>query len=286
MTRILDLWARLGGGGLHAERVPFRLLHRVCVLALCAVPFARTIDARELSTDRPDRTESPYTVDAGRFQAELDLVGWTRDRADGARINGLRLVTANLKRGLMPSADLQLVIETWNDQRTRFTGLPEERRSGFGDVTARLKLNLWGNDEGATAAALMPFVKLPTNQHQLGNEAVEGGLIVPLALSLRRGWGAGLMAEVDMNRNAADDGHHAEWIATATASHDIGGNLAGFVELFSLHNGEPGATWVGTFDAGLTYAATPDIQVDGGFYAGVSDAAEDLALFLGLTVRR
>lgn len=28
---------------------------------------------REMSTDRPDTTESPYTVDAGHFQFELDL---------------------------------------------------------------------------------------------------------------------------------------------------------------------------------------------------------------------
>ena len=28
---------------------------------------------REMSTDRPDKTESPYTVDAGHFQIETDL---------------------------------------------------------------------------------------------------------------------------------------------------------------------------------------------------------------------
>jgi hypothetical protein len=27
----------------------------------------------EMSTDRPDKTESPYTVDAGHFQVELDV---------------------------------------------------------------------------------------------------------------------------------------------------------------------------------------------------------------------
>src|SRR5438093_6841318 len=35
---------------------------------------------RELSTDRPDKTESPYTVDAGHFQIEMDLVSYSRDR--------------------------------------------------------------------------------------------------------------------------------------------------------------------------------------------------------------
>lgn len=38
---------------------------------------------REMSTDRPDKTESPYTVDAGRFQIETDLVAYTRDSRNG-----------------------------------------------------------------------------------------------------------------------------------------------------------------------------------------------------------
>ena len=32
---------------------------------------------RELTTDRPDKTESPYTVDAGHVQIEADLVNYS-----------------------------------------------------------------------------------------------------------------------------------------------------------------------------------------------------------------
>ena len=35
---------------------------------------------REMSTDRPDQTESPYTVDAGHFQIEWDLFNFVRER--------------------------------------------------------------------------------------------------------------------------------------------------------------------------------------------------------------
>ena len=37
---------------------------------------------RPLTTDRPDRTESPYTVDAGLFQAEIDLFTYRGDVSD------------------------------------------------------------------------------------------------------------------------------------------------------------------------------------------------------------
>ncbi len=40
---------------------------------------------RDLSTDRPDMTESPFTVDAGRVQVETNLFGYARSHpeADG-----------------------------------------------------------------------------------------------------------------------------------------------------------------------------------------------------------
>ena len=42
---------------------------------------------REMSTDRPDQTESAYTVDAGHFQLEMDFANFTYDHhsADGVR---------------------------------------------------------------------------------------------------------------------------------------------------------------------------------------------------------
>src|SRR6187402_3113627 len=40
---------------------------------------------REMSTDRPDTTESAYTVDAGHYQIEMSFFDYSRDRSDGAR---------------------------------------------------------------------------------------------------------------------------------------------------------------------------------------------------------
>jgi len=34
---------------------------------------------REMTTDRPDVTQSPYTIDAGHLQIELSLIEYTRD---------------------------------------------------------------------------------------------------------------------------------------------------------------------------------------------------------------
>jgi hypothetical protein len=51
-------------------------------LALCLAGVGRlhaqAAPLHELSTDRPDRTESPYTVDRGRVQVEMDFANGPR----------------------------------------------------------------------------------------------------------------------------------------------------------------------------------------------------------------
>ena len=245
---------------------------------------------RELSTDRPDKTESPYTVDAGHFQLELDLASYTHDRDQSGggdtRTDAFAVMPLNIKAGLLNNVDLQVVIETYNHVRVhdRVAGVVE-KMSGFGDVTTRLKVNFWGNDGGKTAFALMPFVKFPSNQDGLGNNAVEGGLILPLAVELPRGWGMGLMTEFDFNRNEADSGGHTAFVNTVTFGHDIAGKLGGYVEFFSEVSTERDADWVGTVDLGLTYGLTENIQLDAGINIGVTRSADDFNPFVGLSVR-
>ena len=245
---------------------------------------------REMNTDRPDKTESPYTVDAGHFQVEMDLVAFTHDRdtsgGGDTRTDTWGFGAINLKAGLLEDVDLQVVIEshirTRSDDRVAAT---VRRQSGFGDVTVRVKKNFWGNDGGRTAFAVMPFVKFPTSQDGLGNNAVEGGIILPLAVEFPRGWGMGLMTEVDLLQDDDGLGRHASFVNSITFSHDIVGALAGYAEFFSEVSAESGSRWVGTVDLGLTYGLTKNIQFDAGINIGVTDAADDWNPFVGVSWR-
>ena len=255
---------------------------------------------RELSTDRPDKTESPYTVDAGHYQFEMDLVSYTHDRdksgGGDTRTRAWAIVPVNLKVGLLHDVDLQFVLETYNHVRTkdRRAGT-NQLQSGFGDITLRLKKNFWGNAGGRTAFAVMPFLKLPTNQNHLGNDAVEGGVIFPLAVELPAGWGMGLMTEMDILRNDDDKGYHASFINLVTFGHDLYGKLGGYVEFFSEVSTERRARvvtttphsrqWIGTLDLGLTYGLTSDIQLDAGVNNGLTKSADDFNPFAGLSFR-
>lgn len=241
---------------------------------------------RELSTDRPDQTESAYTVDAGHFQIEADLLNFSRDRDAAAVSEDLRSPVLNLKVGLLNAVDLQVILEPFVHVRSRdlATGNVAED-SGFGDVTTRIKINLWGNDGGTTALALMPFAKWPTADSALGNGSVEGGLIVPLAVALPGEFGLGLMTEVDFLRDQVGGGHHAEFVNSITVSRDLFGPVGAYVEFFTVVSTENGSEWQGYFDLGLTFGFTDNFQLDAGINLGVTDSAPDWNPFVGFSWR-
>ncbi len=245
---------------------------------------------RDLSTDRPDKTESAYTVDAGHFQIEMDLVTYERDHDTAAGADTLTeswgVAPMNLKMGLWNHVDFQLILDTFAHVRTKDRAMGTRViQQGFGDITTRLKVNIWGNDAGRTAFAMMPFAKFPTNQDNLGNSAVESGLILPFAIDLGGGFGMGLMTEFDFIRNSANSDYHAEFINSITVSRDIVGDLGAYVEFWSLVSREAGSEWQGTVDLGLTFGLTDNVQLDGGINIGVTRSAPDFQPFLGLSMR-
>jgi hypothetical protein len=239
---------------------------------------------RELSTDRPDTTESPYTVDAGHFQAELSLVDFTRDDDGGVKSETLTALPSNLKVGLLNNVDLQLVFDPYVNQRVKVAGR-SVRQEGFGDTTIRLKVNLLGNDEGPVAVGVMPYVTFPTSTHDVGLDRAQYGLIVPVSVELPAGFELGAMIEIDVVRDAANKSYGTELLHTVTLGHELYGELRGYVEYAGIAPIDAGSTYRAVIGTGLTYGLSDDTQLDAGVNFGVSDAADDYNLFVGVSFR-
>ena len=234
---------------------------------------------REMSTDRPDTTESPYTVDAGHVQVESSFVDYTRD--DDGDFEALSVLPTNLKIGLTNNMDLQLAFEPY--VREEFEG---DHVDGFGATQLRLKINLWGNDGGDTAFAVMPFVQFPTEDDDFGaTDHVQGGVILPLALTLPNDWSLGLMAEFDAVRDGADEDYELQFVHTATVGRTIVGDLGGYVEYIGVTDTEEGTGYVSLIGGGLTYGASDNVQLDCGVNFGLSEGADDFNVFAGVSIR-
>lgn len=239
---------------------------------------------RDMSTDRPDKTESPYTVDTGRFQVEMDVIAYTRDKADGITVRTLDVVPFNVKVGLTSRTDLQIAYGAFSRVRVKGEGI-DERDSGSGDVVVRVKHNIWGNDGGPTALAIMPFVKLPTGSLAELNDDVEGGVILPFAVDLGGGFGLGLMTEIDILRRESGRGYAPTFVNSAALGFDVTDKLGLFAEVFVERSSESGAETVVTLGGGFTYAVTDNLQLDAAVNVGATSAADDLNVIAGVSRR-
>jgi hypothetical protein len=148
-----------------------------------------------------------------------------------------------------------------------------------------VRINLWGNDGGSTAFSVSPFLKIPSNQDHLGNNAYEGGLIFSLAAELPGTWWLIVTPEIDAAENVASRGYHPEFAQTFYLWHALIGPLSGYAEFASRVSTEDAASWIGTIDVGLTYMLTRNVQLDLGARFGVTRSADDFNPFVGVSVR-
>ena len=246
---------------------------------------------RDLSTDRPDTTESPFTVDAGRVQIETNLFGYTRSRPDaqGTVTDTYELGTTNVRIGLTHNTEVGFVWQPYGTVRTRQVDpVTIFRDAGIGGLEFRAKFNLWGNDTfdkvGASALALLPFVTVPTDRHNgISPEYVEGGLIVPLAIKLSEKFGLGLNAGVVYIRDSASSGYHAEYLSSASLSYEWNDKVSTYYEVAAQFRADGGEVVV--LGTGLTYKVTKNVQLDAGVNFGVTSAADRINPFIGMTTR-
>lgn len=273
---------RKGTGRLFAAGILLAMVD----LATPASAQDRGQASRDLETDRPDKTENPHTMDAGRFQLEMDVATFTSDRDGQAntRTRTLNLAPINLKYGLDDRTDVQLIFDSYLRQsvKDQTTGA-RETAQGIGDVTLRVKRNLWGNDNGGTALALMPFVKLPTNVNGLGNGSVEFGVIAPVSANLSDRISLAAMTEIDWVEQKDGSGLTSSFVNSASLGFDLTDKLGIYTELFTEKPSD--RPWEATFDVGTTLAISDDLQLDAGVNVGLTEAADDVMVFAGLSRR-
>jgi Putative MetA-pathway of phenol degradation len=238
---------------------------------------------RPYNTDRPSKTDSPFTIDAGVFQIESDVWNWTLDYENGVRTRTWIISNTNFKLGLTNWMDLQIFPQFYVNTRTSGPafGKPVEQ-DGFGDTTVRLKINLLGNDGGKLVVGFLSSLKMPTNTGHTGNHVWEPGFGLPVNYSLP--WGFTLFAQtrIDILDKPRSSKMRGQWQNPIGLSRTIVGNLSGYVEFYDAVGSGP---WVGTLDTGLIYQVTPNFSIDVDAFFGLTHSAPDYNVFTGFGYR-
>jgi hypothetical protein len=241
---------------------------------------------RSFNTDRPTKANVPWTVDAGHFQIETDLGFFTYDHNNAAQITqrSWNVPDPIFKLGLTDRVQLDLLFSGLYNRANldnRRTGT-HQTFEGFGDVSLRTKVNLWGNEGGDTAFAVMPYVKLPTNTGGVGNDQVETGMTAPLALSAPLDLTVIVMPGFDVLKDLAGSGKHGHFSQLVNVNRQLVPDVTGYVEFYADESARGGTPNFYTLDFGLAWLIAPDLQIDAGTYIGLNRAAPDLQVYIGL----
>jgi hypothetical protein len=248
---------------------------------------------RDLTTDRPDVTESPFTVDAGRIQVESNLFGYWRSRPDenGTVTDAYEVARTNLRIGLTSSLELSLVWQPYGVVVAHPRAPePSMTQSGVGGINVRLKYNVWGNDTfekpGSTALALLPILVLPTDaDNGISPEHVEGALVVPFGIKLTDKLGLAFNGGVAFVRQGEMTRHDAEYLASASLSYEWSDRLGTYYEVGAILDREDPLGDIAFVGTGFTYKLNKNLQFDAGVNLGITRASDRVNPFIGLSAR-
>lgn len=254
-----------------------------CVVGLIGPMRALADDA--ICTDRPTKSTGTCAAPEGHFQVETDLFDETYDRTDGVVTTTQIFASPTLKYGVTKTLDLELNFTPYERQSVRDNGVTSTA-AGFGDLYFKAKLDLL---PGKTFdIGLAPYVKAPTASHNVGNGAVEGGLIVPMVYNLPDSWSVTIDPEIDALENDSGAGHHANAAGLVSVGKAVGGGVTLSGELWSDVNWDPGGrTTQVSFDVGAAWipGQHSDIQLDGGLNFGLNRQTPDVQGYVGLSKR-
>ncbi|MEJ5995448.1 transporter [Pedobacter sp. Du54] len=236
---------------------------------------------RGLSTDRPDITESPISVDAGHFQIETDVFKTTINKTAGIKTVENNFNLANLKLGINNRTDLQLVVGSYaNSYIKDKSGNKINNSSGFGDLTLRVKYNFWGNDDGKTAFAMMPYVNLPTSAD---NSNIEAGVVFPFSVDLGNDFGFGTQVQFDVVKSALTSGYHGSFLHSVVLGKEFSRSFEAFAESYFTVDAERKQFQL-SVNGGLGYLPTENLKFDIGFNYGLTKNTDNV-YFIGFSFR-
>jgi len=254
-------------------------------MALAATSAARGAEEAPICAARPGKSTAPCTVPAGRFQLETGLVDWSVQKVPGERDTALTIGETVFKYGLTERSDIELDVTPWQRFSSR-VGAIHSSASGFGDLVVSYKQQLASSDS-PVQFALLPYVKIPTANHSVGNRKWEGGVLLPVGYAIpRTPLSLTLTPELDWSADGDGHGHHASMAQVASLGWSMSPRLTLSGELWGQWNWDPaGTVRQYSADASIAYLASQAVQLDAGANVGLNSQTPDVEVYTGVSVR-
>jgi hypothetical protein len=259
------------------------LLASALASALMGGILTAQADTAPLCTDRPTKSTGTCTADSGHVQIESDLVSFSQSREGDVTATTWVLLNPTIKYGVTDSMDVEAAAALAVESRTSNAHISDST-SGIGDLYLKVKQRFALNEQ--TDIALMPVVKLPTARRGVGNGAVEWGLLTPLIVRLNDDWTLNLSPEIDRLRNLSGTGYHTASAQLVNLGRSLPHDFSISFEWWTGWDSDPsGSTRQASFDVGLAWLASRDVQFDIGINRGLNAATARVQAYLGIAKR-
>jgi len=239
-----------------------------CLYFFLANSFASQA-LRSLSSERPSKSESPYTVNKNRFLFESSLLSLTKN--DNSKRTSY-LDISSFRYGLNDDYELQLMA----NPIVEFSKNGANQRA-YGESFLRFKKNIYGNDGGSHALAITGFVLVNKSPKNLLNTNLRSGLIAPFLFKINKNFDFGGMVQLNHYKNQRNN--YFGFINSYYLSTNITSKISSYLEFYSLKSNKK--LLQNYLDFGVNYLLYPDLKFDFGLNRGVSKDADKINYFVG-----
>ena len=246
-----------------------------CVISVTQYSFSQVDD---ISTDRPDQSESPYLMDKGFFQIEAGVVSEHDEPVKDVKTSSLSAPSVLLRYGIAKNVELRAGIEV-NNSKTTISGTSTSE-SGMGPIMAGTKIKLFTEKGSMPETALLLSVSIPFKE----NSAFQSDYIgTEFRFAMTNSLGKRFSLSYNIGGEFGSGEPGATGLYTIALGASLVKKLSGFVELYGFMPQKTSPDH--RFDAGLTYLILKNVQVDLAFGFGISERSPDYFIGGGVSVR-
>lgn len=255
---------------------------------LCSSAFCTEIP--EITTDRPDQTESSSVLPPGYVQIET---GWTHteEDEDGEDYESDALPETLLRYGFNERLELRFGHsgQVW-EEVDYSNGSPSGDQEGWQDCEVGLKYQLWYEQQECfiPEAALLTHLSLPTGADEFSSHRVDPSFRFLFSHTISDTLSFSYNLGAAWETQESDEGSRdtlSVFQYTVSLGKGITDRLGMFVELFGdipmSAEGTP-ENWI---DGGITYLIADNFQIDFSMGYGLSESADDLFFGAGVSYR-
>jgi len=241
--------------------------------------FSSVVSAQEpLVTDRPDFTESSSTVGSGLLQLESGVT--YSNFQNGTDVTTIGEILA--RWGVAKKFELRFVLPTYS--RESGSG---GNASGFLSSGVGFKYELAHGDGsgflGGMDAALLATTTIPTGTSDFASSKWQPSAV--FAASWELGPNLGIGANLGVGRPADDENRYTTLWASVAVGVGLSDTTSVFFELFGFNREEDRGPNTATFQTGLVYLFSSDLQADVRVARRLTDRGVDFLAGAGISWR-